>query len=325
MKYSDFQVKFKEKQYLQFLERCGSRKPVKGFEKHHIYPRSFESGEVGKDNLIWLSIEDHIKAHLYLVQDFEEFRDDVDYAKALKAVNITCNTRWQSLSESERGDIEQSIPQIAELRQKAMQTFIREKLEKQRKQGISPNWGCTTLEAREKASKTSEERFGRKAGYFFTEEALKHSKESRLRKYGSLVGMMHTEEAREKAKNTLQDRYGVSTNFLRPEVRAKARDTMKKLYGGNTGYMNQPGIKAKSKRTHEKLYGGMTVLMNTPEARKKAAESRKKTIQMRLAVVKTSEFQNWYKKQSKVWRSPTYAVKPFLKEIGKTLEQVAVL
>lgn len=54
------------KKYLALIEEARQNPPDERGEDHHIYPRSFEEGEIKEDNIIRLSVQDHILAHYYL-------------------------------------------------------------------------------------------------------------------------------------------------------------------------------------------------------------------------------------------------------------------
>lgn len=73
MHYSEFFQTLKDSAYLSFCQQKQSEKLSKSsgdssVEEHHIYLRSFEDGKIDlPENLVYLSIADHIKAHLILV------------------------------------------------------------------------------------------------------------------------------------------------------------------------------------------------------------------------------------------------------------------
>ena len=70
MHIEDFFTKLQTSSYFKFLYNLSERqevthKTLTGMERHHIYPKSFEDGKIDeKFNLIYLSYEEHLKAHL---------------------------------------------------------------------------------------------------------------------------------------------------------------------------------------------------------------------------------------------------------------------
>lgn len=57
--------------YLEIVENARKHPPEERGEVHHIYPRSFEEGKIDdEENLVRLSVRDHLLCHYYLAQCF---------------------------------------------------------------------------------------------------------------------------------------------------------------------------------------------------------------------------------------------------------------
>lgn len=51
-----------------YLDLVGKGSVRRGGEKHHIYPRSFEEGNIQGENIVTLTVRDHLLAHYYLAK-----------------------------------------------------------------------------------------------------------------------------------------------------------------------------------------------------------------------------------------------------------------
>lgn len=58
-------------EYLKLVENAKNNPPEERGEIHHIYPRSFEEGQIDtEDNLVRLSVRDHLLCHYFLAKCF---------------------------------------------------------------------------------------------------------------------------------------------------------------------------------------------------------------------------------------------------------------
>ncbi len=88
--------KLKEyKEYLEFIHSCKTKTYDDNFvlHTHHIIPKHLwadtEKSVNNKDNLIELSVEDHVKAHLMLVECYDA--DTYEYISNLRSARIISN------------------------------------------------------------------------------------------------------------------------------------------------------------------------------------------------------------------------------------------
>ena len=129
MKYIDFIEKFKNSEYFREIERLrtGSKALVQdnysSVEIHHIYPRSFEEGKIdSKENLIKVTTAEHLFLHILLVKSFEalQYTNSGSYEKAIVAINILFHRQWKLLTKEDQDELVDKIPDIVEIRRKAV-------------------------------------------------------------------------------------------------------------------------------------------------------------------------------------------------------------
>lgn len=58
-------------EYLNFIEKCRTKNYIGPMHNHHIIPK-FMGGDNSKDNLILLSVDDHLNAHLILAETISD-------------------------------------------------------------------------------------------------------------------------------------------------------------------------------------------------------------------------------------------------------------
>lgn len=322
----------KDSDYLNFIRECRER-PVSSGELHHIYPKSFEDGRIDeKWNTVKLSIEDHIKAHILLLLSFEKAgigNNSMSYQKAANAVDLCCNVQWKMLSESEKQNLLNEVPNFAEIREKAVLAA------RKRIQDINASrWNgdsmgqCHTPESIQKSLRTRAGKYGNPAGATHCEEVyqkrLPNSIKTHVERYGGMTALMNTPEAREKAKNTMMERYGSLTDQLHtPEAREKTRATRKaKGYVNMTDQMNTPEARKKAEKAIIERYGKAGGQFQTPEAVEHRIGRQRYFREKRRKFMETSEYRSWWEENSVRYpRLNAYkAVGYYLREKGIDLE-----
>ena len=88
------------KMYERFIEKCRSRKDIKGdfYEIHHILPKSLGGGN-DKNNLIKLTPREHFFAHLLLSKMYYN-EDQIKTAHALRMMSGTTRSKKHITSKS---------------------------------------------------------------------------------------------------------------------------------------------------------------------------------------------------------------------------------
>lgn len=305
----------KGSRYLNFIEEC-KHQTLKGpGELHHIYLKSFEEGRIDEDwNLVKLSIADHIRAHILLLMSFEDAgigSESRSYIKAANTVDICCNIQWKTLSDKEKELLLESIPNLAQIRKKAI-AVARDRVHKIN----AANWNgdsmgmCHTPERIQKSLETRTKKYGNPAGATHNEETyrkrLPNSIRTHIERYGGMTALMNTPEAREKAKKTMIDRYGSLTNQLHsPEARKKTRETRKQRgYLTMTDQMNTPEAREKARKSIASRFGKVGGQFQTPEAIKNRQEKQNLLRQQRMSLIRTQEFEEWWQENKTRFSKP---------------------
>lgn len=103
----------KYREYKQFIELCRVKEYDKSLvlHSHHIIPKHLHSnlGEVNKkNNLIKLSVEDHITAHLMLAECYEEntyeYISNLRSARLLNAKSVISTDKMERISKTYLGE-----------------------------------------------------------------------------------------------------------------------------------------------------------------------------------------------------------------------------
>ena len=291
--------------YLKFIRSEKNYSNGVRTEAHHIFPRAL-GGSNSENNLVRLSIYDHIIAHIYLAKA-------IPCKETLLPITWMSRKNVRSLSELERTSLEE-IQDWVELREKARETCSKlihnsEALKKSMESSIrtrTEKYGtCTsymhTEEVRAKALETIAQKYGGdSAGQLHTEEVKNKVRETKLKKYGSVVGNLHSEEARRKAKENsrkvLLEKYGRigrPENLKDPEVHARAV--------------------ANSRKTRVEKYGSVTGAMQTPEAR----ANRQRTKDMKKKYRNSLEFKAWWEHNKSGYPTESQGLGAFVKMLIK--------
>lgn len=220
----------------EYLELIHSKKNYESgtiLETHHIYPKSFEEGNIQEDNLVQLSCKDHVLAHYYL------------------ALAIPCReTLWAfKFMVTTRSGEKVSLEEAGRLREEAAKIFREEYL---------PRW--VNPDTVKKGRQTRKERYGSEYGTLLNPEnqkkARQRSLEVRRLKYGSAAAHMHTDEARAKQGDTIAKKYGGDrAGQLHTEAaRKKLENTIKSRYGGDVmGMCHTEEAAVKRTQTFERM------------------------------------------------------------------------
>lgn len=129
MHIQDFLETLQGSEYVEFLKEKRKVEPVfkpcSGLERHHIYLRKYEDGKIdSKENVIVLSTADHFLAHILLLQSLEKLgmsgEDSKTYVIARSTVNMFFKTRWENLTEEEKVQLKEKIPELADIRNRTV-------------------------------------------------------------------------------------------------------------------------------------------------------------------------------------------------------------
>lgn len=183
-------------------------------------------------------------------------------------------------------------------------------------------------EAIKKSIQTRIQKYGGATACMITPEAIAKAMRTRAEKHGGdPMAQLRTPEvikkARERGKEVLAAKYGgdVMGQCHTPEARQRIRSTMAVKYGSTTGRLLDPESKHRSKATRASRYGYAEACMNTPEANRKSLETRMVLYEKKRKVIHSEQFSQWYKYVRKNYHNPKDAVKDFLQENHKTLDE----
>lgn len=226
--------------YVEFLNSCIKYETPKiGVHKHHIIP-TFMGGKNNKENLVFLSYEDHRKAHMILADCFE--KSSKEYTGNIHSALFV--QRW---IDNKDDDLRSRLAEISRARVRTAET-IQKWRESRKKSGYiaseetrlkiskansgAGNWmyGKThTDEAKQKISKissiTSKGENNGMYGRKHTEESKKKMsdklKGTRSGENHNMYGKHHTEETKQKLREKLTNR------IISPDTRKKMSDATK--------------------------------------------------------------------------------------------------
>lgn len=302
MKVQDFFKTLQESSYLKFIEEKKKCEVQRGFEVHHIYPKSFEDGKIQEAwNLVSLSKADHLLAHILLFESLESLSKThgKSYFSALGALHTAFKTRYERLGETERQKIKDKIQEMGPKWEQCRRLW-----QESAKKSREKRWGgncmgaCFTEEANRKRQKTKVERYGYGNGRLSQRDVIEKALQTRRERYsGDAMGQCRTEKALQKQRQTMMERYGRKYMITDPKVKARNRQVLREKYGTCTG------------------------AMNTVEAQEKARKAHQVTINRKKTVVRTEEFKRWYQGKESVYKHrPHLGVRDFLQVVGKELQ-----
>lgn len=177
----------------------------RGFERHHIQPKAL-GGEDSEDNLVKLSVFNHILAHVYLAKALPCY--DTVYA-----VQILSGKQKNSLQDIEKA----TIDEVCEWAK------IRELARKYRK----PHSSETIAKFVEGSKKTRLAKYGSLMSQALSADTIQKRLQNTSQKYGGdSAGQMHTPESKLARKVKMISKYGGCTTHMQsPEIVEKARQT----------------------------------------------------------------------------------------------------
>lgn len=293
-------------EYNLLVERAKERglKREQGYQIHHIIPKCI-GGSNEANNLVKLSIRDHVEAHYLLALLYWRSKEPLLVNLSVAFSNIV-NLDFLSLDEISKTSFEQRdewADLVKEGHRKAAKALQSKKAAESRKKKLAEkyNGDCAgqlhTPEAKRKAVQTVKDRYGISPGL---QKAHSLSRE----KYGgNAMGQCHTPEVRERclrnSRAGIVKKYGyLGGQRNTPEARAKARETNLRKYGNANG---------KSREVIERQHAQQLIL-------------RKK----KMAVVRSQEFLQWQNKdlfgKGKKYFHNYDAVNDFLSEKNISLE-----
>lgn len=129
MHIQEFFQKLEGSEYLTFIRERQAEgltyKPCSGLERHHVYLQKYEDGRVDEpDNLVVLSIANHFLAHILLLQSLEKLgmasEGSKTYTVARSTVNMFFKIKWQRLTEEEKANLKDKIPELSEVRNRTV-------------------------------------------------------------------------------------------------------------------------------------------------------------------------------------------------------------
>lgn len=201
------------KSYIQLVLSAKEHKPKEGpVEIHHIVPKSLR-GSDDSENLVHLTVFDHIKAHYLLAKAIGEWKVSV-----LKAFECMCQMHFNKISEIEQITLEQ-LEGWGKLRARSRKHSEKTKIKisKATKGKSKKRTKPVSLETRQKISNSrkgmifseihkeriSKAKKGKKSlrvGYFHSEETRKKMSLAKQGKVGNFIGHKHSEESKEKMR-----------------------------------------------------------------------------------------------------------------------------
>lgn len=202
---------------------------------HHIQPKALGGGDE-PENLVKLSIRDHVEAHYLLALA-------IQVPETFSAVYAMSNFQLKGLTELEQTSF-QEREEWAKLREQGQQRALKALLSE------------TSLE---KARDSKRKKYGGDcAGQLHTEKVKKaariHSKQTRIERYGGPTMHLTSEYIKQKRQKTLTEKYGSVTALMNtPEARKKAYTKIADKYGKVMGQCLTPEVKAKAQQTRNRM------------------------------------------------------------------------
>lgn len=221
MNIEDFKNKLTEtdedKQYLNIIQEAsvselnqkqGRKYIVKGYERHHIFPVSLGGGN-DENNLIYLSVYQHVLAHVLLAKALP---CDSTYAAVLL---MSGKRRGQDLLDVEKITLE-DIYHWVELRKEAVEKRTKRSPEQVKK-------------FIKKSQEIRKAKYGNLMGPCHSVEVIERRLQNVARKYeGDTAGQLHTDSSKERRRATMRERYGNCTkHMLRPEALEKRKESIR--------------------------------------------------------------------------------------------------
>lgn len=206
--------------YLQLISEASQEnynRENKRTEIHHIVPRCLR-GTNNSENLVSLTVYDHIKAHFFLAKALGNEKNGL-----LKAFECMCKIHLPSVSELERVDLEQ-IKGWSRLRD------ISRKHSLSTKRKISRNTtGKKKVRTKPVSLETKIKISEARKGTVFTQEHRERISEAKKGKPGSFTGHKHSEETK---KQMSLAHTGCRGNFLGRYHSEESKEKMKKAHLG---------------------------------------------------------------------------------------------
>lgn len=219
------------KQYLQLVQKPS----VEEGQVHHIQPKALGGGNE-PENLVRLSVRDHVEAHYLLALA-------IQVPETFSAIHAMSNFQLKGLTELEQTSF-QEREEWARLREQGQQRALKALISE------------TSLE---KARDTKRKKYGGDcAGQLHTEKVKKaartHSKQTRIDRYGGPTMHLTSEPVKQKRQKTLTEKYGSVTALMNtPEARSKAYSKIANRFGKVMGQCLTPEIKAKAQKTRNRM------------------------------------------------------------------------
>lgn len=219
------------KQYLQLVQKPS----VEEGQVHHIQPKALGGGNE-PENLVRLSVRDHVEAHYLLALA-------IQVPETFSAIYAMSNFQLKGLTELEQTSF-QEREEWAKLREQGQQRALKAFL------------SDTSLE---KARDTKRKKYGGDcAGQLHTEKVKKvartHSKQTRIERYGGPTMHLTSEPVKQKRQKTLTEKYGSVTALMNtPEARSKAYSKIANRFGKVMGQCLTPEVKAKAQKTRNRM------------------------------------------------------------------------